>query len=554
MNFKYKKTLCTALCVLLMGSLLGCGSVRSSANTTAASLILASDVTAGSEAAEADEILITLSDAGSVSDSAAVSIDGSAVTITAEGTYRLTGTLSDGQIVVSAPEDAKVKLILDGADITKSGSAAILALSADKVIVASAEGSVNKVSSTGEFDAADSIDAAIFAKCDLNLNGDGILYVSCETGHGVVTKDDLKMKDGTVSVSAAKKGVEGKDSITVEGGTLLITAGTKGLYSKNEDNEEDGNIEILGGSVTVTSNDDSIHAGNCVTVSGGELTLSSGDDGIHADATLAISGGSVTVLQSYEGLEAQVIDISGGVIDVTATDDGLNAAGGNDGSNGYGMFGGDPFQTDMNASLTISGGTLNVDAGGDGLDSNGALNVSGGLVTVSGPTNNGNGALDYGSSATITGGTVIAAGASGMAENFGSASTQGSILLSFSAQEAGSTVTITDESGTVLASCTPSKAYNSVLISTEALKVGGTYTITAGSYSETVTLTSNIYGNGMGMGGFGGGMGGHGGMGGPMGGWGSQSGEQPEGWGGEAGGFGGGPGGHGGMGGGPGRP
>ena len=227
MIFKYKKTLCAVLCVLLMGSLLGCSSVSGSANTTAASLVLAGDVSTGTETAEADEILITLSDSGSSSDSAAVSIDGSTVTITAEGTYRLTGSLSDGQIVVSAPEEAKVKLLLDGAEITKSGSAAILALSADKVIIASAAGSVNKVSSTGEFDATDSVDAAIFAKCDLNLNGEGVLYVSCETGHGVVTKDDFKMKDGTVSITAAKKGVEGKDSISVEGGTLLIEAGTQ---------------------------------------------------------------------------------------------------------------------------------------------------------------------------------------------------------------------------------------------------------------------------------------------------------------------------------------
>ena len=513
MKFKYKKILSASLSLLLTASLLGCGSVRASAAGSApsAAVTLASVVTAGTEAAESDEILITLSDSGISCDSAAVSVNGSTVTVTAAGTYRLSGTLSDGQIVVSAPEEAKVKLILDGAEITNNGSAAILALSADKVIVATAAGSVNKVSSVGEFDAADNVDAAIFAKCDLNLNGEGTLHVSCETGHGVVTKDDFKMKDGTVSITAAKKGVEGKDSITVEGGTLLIEAGTKGLYSENDENEEDGNIEILGGSVTVTSQDDSLHAGNSVTVSDGTLILSSGDDGIHADATLSISGGSVTVLKSYEGLEAQVIDVSGGVIDVTASDDGFNAAGGNDGSNGFGMFGGDPFQTDLNASLTISGGQVNVDAGGDGLDSNGALNVSGGVITVSGPTNNGNGALDSGSSAVITGGTVIAAGASGMAENFGGASTQGSILLSFSAQEAGSTVTITDESGTVLASYTPSKSYNSVVISTEALKVGGTYTVTAGNYSETVTLSSLIYGSGMGMG-FGGGMGGPGGQ------------------------------------------
>lgn len=518
MKKKYTKTIALALVLLLAASLSGCGSAASAAFSAYTSTIPTGAVTAGTEEAEAGEILIALSDAGSACDSAAVSIDGSTITITAEGSYRLSGTLSDGQIVICAPEEAKVKLILDGADISRAGSAVILALSADRLIVASAGGSVNRLSSTGAFSDADNVDAALFAKCDLNLNGDGILYITCESGHGVVTKDDFKMKDGTVSVSAAKKGVEGKDSVAVEGGTLLITAGTKGLVSSNDDGEEDGSIEILGGSITISSTDDSIHAVNSVTISGGELTLSCSDDGIHADAALRISGGSVTVLQSYEGLEAQVIDISGGVIDVTASDDGINAAGGSDGSNGFGMFGGDPFAADLNASLTISGGAININAGGDGLDSNGALKVSGGVITVSGPTSNGNGAIDYGGSAVITGGTVIAAGASGMAENFGSDSTQGSILLFFPAQTAGSTVSISDASGTVLASYTPSKSYNSVVISAEGLNVGESYTVTAGSYSETVTLSSVICGSGMGgfggpggPGGFGGGPGGFGG-------------------------------------------
>ena len=83
-----------------------------------------------------------------------------------------------------------------------------------------------------------------------------------------------------------------------------------------------------------------------------------------------------------------------------------------------------------------------------------------------------------------------------------------SILLSFSAQQAGSTVSIRDESGTVLASFTPAKSYSSVLISTEDLQVGKTYTVTAGSYSETLTLSSTVYGSGSGMGGHG--MGGFG--------------------------------------------
>ena len=411
-----------------------------------------------------------------------MSISGSTVTITSEGTYRITGTLSDGQIVVQADETAKVKLILDGAEINKKGSAAIYAISADKVILSSAEGSVSSLTSTGEFVQTDdnNVDAAVFAKCDLNLNGDGTVSITCDSGHGVVTKDDLKVKDGIWKVAAAAKGLCGKDSVTVEGG-----------------------------SVTVESEDDALHSDDYVTIEGGALTLSSGDDGIHADNTLTISGGTVDIRKSYEGLEANDIDISGGEISIVASDDGINAAGGNDGSNAYGPFGGDPFGSDSGSTLSISGGLLVIDAGGDGLDANGELNISGGEVYVSGPTNSGNGALDYGTGAAVTGGTVIAVGSAGMAENFGSSSTQGSILLNMSsAQAAGTTVSITDESGTVLASFTPAKSYQSVVISTEGIEQGGTYTVTAGSYSQTVTLDSLIYGSGMGMGGFGGGFGG----------------------------------------------
>ena len=522
-----KKSYNRILAVLVAGTMLtACGSASAQAAeknekaadaiTEAAELTEIPSAAADGDAREA-EISITLSDKKSAASDDSVSISGSTVTITQEGTYRVSGTLSDGQIIVDADENAKVKLILDGADISKEGSAAIYALSADKVILSSAEGSTNSIRSSGEFVQTDdnNVDAAVFAKCDLNLNGDGVVNISCETGHGVVSKDDLKVKDGEWNITAAGKGLSGKDSVTVEDGTLNITSGTKGIWSDNDEDEEKGSIEILGGSITVTSADDSIHAGNTVSISGGEMTLSSADDGIHADNTLTVSGGKVDVTKSYEGLEAKDIDISGGEISIAASDDGINAAGGNDGSNAFGPFGGDPFGSDSGSTLTISGGTLVVDAGGDGLDANGELTVSGGVIYVSGPTNSGNGALDYGTDAAITGGTIIAVGAAGMAENFGSKSTQGCILLNLSAaQTAGTTVSIEDENGKVLASYTPGKNYQSVVISTEGMEVGGTYTVKAGSVSEEITLDSVIYGSGMGMGGFGG-MGGHGNMGDP---------------------------------------
>ena len=517
--------------------------------------------TSAEYSASQDEVTITLSDSGSSASSPAVSVSGSTVTITAAGDYVITGSLSDGQIIVDAPEDAKVRLILNGVSIVKKGHAAIYAVSADKLVLSTVAGSENFLQAAGEFTQADSdkVDAAVYAACDLTLSGEGTLNVSCLNGHAIVSRDDLKLKSGTVNLEASNKGLVGKDSVTIEGGVLNADVGTDGVYSENVDSnggggititggtvnlltqkdgldaagdiviengtivinagsgqegkgiKSDADIRLSGGSLSVTAVDDAVHAGGSVAVSGGELTLSTGDDGIHADSAVLISDGSVYVTQSYEGIEGQVIEVSGGTVRVNARDDGFNAAGGNDGSNGYGFFGGDPFDTDTSASLTISGGTVIVNADGDGLDSNGTLNVSGGTVYVSGPTNSANGALDFGLGATVTGGTVIAAGASGMAENFGQGSTQGSVLLSFSAQAAGSTVSIADESGNVLASFQPEKSYNSVLMSTPSLVQGGTYTVTAGTETQTVTLTDLIYGSGMGM------------MGGPgMGRWGNQ--------------------------------
>ncbi|MGP1433801.1 MAG: hypothetical protein ACTTKP_05940 [Catonella sp.] len=152
----------------------------------------------------------------------------------------------------------------------------------------------------------------------------------------------------------------------------------------------------------------------------------------------------------------------------------------------------------QDASINISGGKIIVNAEGDGIDSNGNLTVSGGETYVSGPTKGGNGGIDYNGTATITGGTFIVTAVESMEMNFGSASTQGSALVSVGSQSAGTTVSISDSKGDILASYTPSKSYSSVLISTAGMTQGETYTITAGSTKQEVTLTEFISGNGNG--------------------------------------------------------
>ena len=266
-------------------------------------------------------------------------------------------------------------------------------------------------------------------------------------------------------------------------------------------------LTISGGTFDIDTLDDAIHSNADVTVSGGTLDISTGDDGIHSDNNTVVSGGEINIAKCYEGLEGQTVTVSGGKVTLTSSDDGINAAGGDNQGVGGG-FGPDSFSADSEAKITITGGEIHVNASGDGLDSNGDIEISGGTVYVYGPTSNGNGSLDYENNAVITGGTVIMAGSSGMAMNFGSESTQGSILASTGNASAGTAVKLTDSSGNVIAEFTPTVSFQTVVISTPDITSDGTYTLTVGDSTQEITMSGYIYGSGM-SGDFGGGQ--HGG-------------------------------------------
>ena len=470
-----KKIFSMILAFALCLSLVGCGSASAASDgaagsTSSAAVSTAAESTAAPETkagllaseAEAEEdvettVTITLSDGASRADGAGVTVSGDTVTITAGGSYRVTGTLTNGQIVVNAPEE-KVVLALDGVSIACENSAAIYVIDAKKVILSLVSGSENTLASTGEYIQTDdnTVDAAIFSKDDLTLKGSGALTVSSETGHGIISKDELKIKSGTLTVAAAKKGMAAND---------------------------------------------------LVEITGGDITIASGKHGIHCDEALTVSHGTVNITKSFEGLEAKTIEISGGDIAITASDDGLNATDSASGTeaDGWGWGFGGMDEAQEGVYILISGGKLTVNASGDGLDSNGDLTITGGEVYISGPTSDGDGALDYAGTGTITGGTLIAAGSSGMAQSL-SSDTQGVMLLTLSgAQSAGSTVTVHDASGMLLASFTPEKAYTSVVISAPGAESGGTYTVECGGESRSITLDGYTYSEG-GFGGFGGGM------------------------------------------------
>ena len=311
---------------------------------------------------------------------------------------------------------------------------------------------------------------------------------------------------------------------------------TKGIKS-------DGALYVNGGTFTINSADDSFHSNSDVTINDGTYTISSGDDGIHADSALLVNGGTIAVTESYEGLEGLNITINDGKIDITASDDGMNAAGGNDAS-GFGGRGGDGFkgmqapdaaqkpddtsdntqepndtsdtaQTTGNITvaaqksdntsvasqdtdtasddemwMVINGGYVHVLAGGDGLDSNGDLTINGGEVYVDGPSDNGNSAIDYGekSSFYINGGTVVAVGSSGMAEDVSTDSKQQVAFVKLDSQVDAGDVILKDADGNEIISYTVQKKYDCVIISTADLKAGQIYTLSASGNESEVSL------------------------------------------------------------------
>lgn len=576
------------LTVFLAGTLIvsGCGNKNSnSENTDTAKTSTAQNIDIANMFSDRDmetgydeekSVNIKLADNGTTSDSDTVKISDNTVTITEEGTYVLTGALTDGMVIVEVKDTEKVQLVLNGVEITNETSAAIYVRSADKVFITTTENAENVLENGGEYTAIDdnNIDAVIFSKADLTLNGTGSLMVNAEAGHGIVSKDDLVLTSGTYEIQSASHGLSGKDSVRVANGTYTITSEKDGIHAENTDDDSlgfvylaEGNFEIVAkgdgisagnwlqsdggtytiiagdgsenvqkngqkwefgprgeqentaeensvsmkgikaaGDLTVTAGkydlntaDDSIHSNANTTISGGEWTIASGDDGIHGNSATTISGGTIEITQSYEGIEGLSIDITGGDIQLVSSDDGLNAAGGND-SSGFEGPGGDQFAAEDGAYIHISGGKLKVNASGDGIDANGELTISGGETYVSGPTNNGNGTLDYSGTAKITGGIFVGAGSSGMAQSFGEDSTQGVIFVAMNSQSSKSAITLLDADKKEIVSWTPDKEYTSVIISAPSVKEGGQYTLTAGETTENITMDSLIYGNAQGMG------------------------------------------------------
>lgn len=499
----------------------GCSeSANSSQTTSSVSQAAKSDIDASIAAEDIDvgydeesSVGITFADGSAAIDGEGATVEGETVTISQAGTYILSGTATNGRIIVSADKTAEIKLIFNGVDITCADNAPLLVSKAKKVYIVLEDGTENVLTDSASYSLGEddsNTDGAIFSKADLTINGSGTLTVNANYKHGIVSKDDLVITGGNINVTSASTAMEGKDSVKISGGTFNISAGTNGIKSTNTEASDKGFISVTGGSFTLVANndafeaetvlsieggsfdittgggsanasmksdgtpnrnwqnnmgnggggpngmgrpddngngtggeppamptadntdttdststsakalkagsevninggefkidsaDDSVHSNGNIVITGGNISVASGDNGMHANGNLTISDGTVDITKSYEGIEGSIVTIDGSTISVVASDDGINCAGGSD-TGSTDRMGADQFSSQDGVELNINGGTVTIDAEGDGLDSNGNFTMTGGTVCVCGPTNGGNGALDYNGTATVTG-------------------------------------------------------------------------------------------------------------------------------------------------------
>ena len=442
-------------------------------------------------------------------------------------------TLENGGSFTAIDDNNIDSALFSKQDLTMNGTGSLIVTSPvghgivckDDLVITGGSYTVN--SASHGFDANDSVR---LTEATLNIDA-GKDAVHCENNDDA-SKGFVYISSGIIKAEAEGDGISSGAYLQIEDGTidLLVGGGSENGAKENSDSfggfmgggrhggmspedmqstetEEDStsmkglkavsNLLISGGNIIINSADDSIHSDASLTINGGAFSIASGDDAIHAEGTLTVIAGKIDILESYEGLEALNIDVRGGNIKLKASDDGLNAAGGNDqsGTTGGrdGMFDGDPgtmggrgggpgggMSANSNGSIKISGGTLYINSSGDGVDANGTLEISGGHTTVTGPTQGDTATLDYDKTAVITGGTFIGTGSTMMAQSF-SDSKQGVIAVSVGNQAAETQITLTDSDGNTIVSHKPELEFAVVIISTPGLVKGEVYTVTVGS-------------------------------------------------------------------------
>lgn len=417
-----------------------------------------------------------------------------AVDIASSGTYHLTGSLENGIININNP-NGQVRVILDSVSIKNNSGPAIYCQAAENLVIELI--GENFLADSQQYSAGfdEDVTGVVYSKSDLIFQGDGKLTISSNYQDGIVSKDDLKFKQGTFVIDSQDDAIRGKDSVYIAGGNFIINSVADAIKTTNTNDAgkgfiliENGNFKIessakglkatdiillYGGNFSLETHGDAIHSGNYIGIVDGELSIVSSDDALHADRKIVIDGGKLIITRALEGLESYSVVINGGTIKANTLDDGINAAEGNlvkdDGLTSLSAENG-------NCTVTINDGDIYVNAAGDGIDSNGWIYFNGGTTIVDGPSDDANAALDATMGIIMNGGKMIAIGSSGMATPLDNTSSIYSISAFLGSDyPAGTQIEIKDTSLRTLISHTSIKSFDHLSVGLPEFMLGNEY-------------------------------------------------------------------------------
>lgn len=394
-----KKILSLCMLVVLMVSMTACSIIKSEADVLAAAVQESTTVEtfnnlnpSVSQAVEytypvaiefeADDLEVDLNQAAiseilltgdSITyEGSGASIDGSQITITSAGFYRLSGNLLDGQIIVDTQDSGIVTLLLNGIEIANSSNAPIYIKNSEKTVLHLVEGTQNLITDGVQYiledETSDEPNAAIFSQDDLTINGAGALTVTGQFNHGIVSKDDLKITSGIIVIEAVNDGIKGKDSVSIKDGTISIIAGGDGIQANNDTDSEKGYVVLEGGALTISAGLDGIQAETVLLVNGANLDITTGGGSANSSTQEAWGNWGMiqmpsanTDTESAKGLKAgSDLTINSGGIMIDSSDDALHS----------------------NGTLTINAGELQLASGDDGIHADTSLEINGGTLTI----------------------------------------------------------------------------------------------------------------------------------------------------------------------------
>ncbi len=522
-----------------------------SVNTSVASTVTATSVATGDYTG-----VIHLAQDGTTFTGNNIAVSDNVVTISAAGTYLVTGSLTNGSILVTANDDGDVELDLNGVSIVRSGAgvyAPISSINGDHLEVKKLNGTVNVITdSRTSCNSAANDNAAIFSNKKLKMTGAGTLTVTGSLKNGIASDTKIETKNGILKVTAKNHGIKAHENIALgdetDGGTLIIaTTAGDGVhvdedYTASMDSDEFAGIKLINGSFAISAFDDGISSASNIYIEGGEGSIqgtdtaqADGSKGLTADLAIVLDGGTYSISSANndaidatgkvtvnggtytlsagkskssaapQGIHSgSTVQIYGGTTTVTQSYEGIEGVNidikagttyltsSDDGLNAGG--GNDSSGEGTSAgNITISGGYVYVAAAGDGIDANGNIVVTGGFTVVS-QTGNGNGPMDYGDGnySFKQSGGFLAAYGSNDMA-VGSSGTQYSLLAGWTSAVSTSQYIVVSNAGQSYALKPQYASAYSLYISSNSFTAGSVSVASASSISGGTELFKGVY-------------------------------------------------------------